>query len=88
MNQQSELPDTTTTKVMKVVDTGILEVMEALKNIIPNFTYFDSSPWTINGFDVSWSSSMLPAIATALAYIIPCILLGYFSLQLRELEAK
>jgi hypothetical protein len=88
MNQQSELPDTFSTRTMKLFDAGILEVMGALKNIIPNFTYFDSSPWTINGFDVSWSSSMLPAIATALAYIIPCILLGYFSLQLRELEAK
>jgi hypothetical protein len=30
----------------------------------------------------------LPSVLVTIAYLIPCILLGHFSLKLRELEAK
>lgn len=88
LNQQQDLPRNPTTITMDWIDDRVFDVLGAFRNFIPNFTYFDSSAYTINGFDVSWSASLLPALATTLAYILPCILLGYFSLQLRELEAK
>jgi hypothetical protein len=40
------------------------------------------------GFDVDFRAAILPSIAVALAYLIPCVLLGYFALKLRELESK
>jgi hypothetical protein len=88
LNQSQDLPRNPTTITMDWIDDRMFDILGAFRNFIPNFTYFDSSAYTINGFDVSWSASLLPAIATTLAYILPCILLGYFSLQLRELEAK
>lgn len=88
MNQQSELPDNIAFRMMKWVDARVFDFLTVVKNIIPNFQYFDTAAYSANGFDVSWDAALLPSIATFLAYIIPCILLGYFSLQLRELEAK
>jgi hypothetical protein len=56
--------------------------------VIPDFTYFDMTPYVANGFDVPWDASLLPSILTTIGFLIPCIILGYFSLQVRELEAK
>ena len=62
-----------------------------LHYVIPNFNYYDSTKYVANGFDVPWNTidaALLPGIATTVGYLIPCIVLGYFSLQVRELEAK
>ena len=40
------------------------------------------------GFDVDFRAAIVPSLAVALAYFIPCVLLGYFALKLRELESK
>ena len=48
----------------------------------------DMTPFVANGFDVPWNYSLLPAIATTAAFVLPCLILGYFCLQWRELEAK
>ncbi len=88
MNQQSPLPDNIGSRLIKIVDTGIFEILRQLRHIIPNFSYFNTTEYSANGFDVSWDAALLPGVCTALAYLIPCLLIGYFSLQLRELEAK
>jgi hypothetical protein len=88
MNQSQALPDNAGIAMMKWIDQRVFDLLGVLRNIIPNFSYFDTSAYSANGFDVSWNVALLPSVAIALAYIIPCILLGYFSLQLRELEAK
>ena len=41
-----------------------------------------------SGFDVSWSKALLPSVAVTVGYLIPCLLIGYFCLKLRELEQK
>jgi hypothetical protein len=46
------------------------------------------SPYVANGFDVPWSAALLPSLAMTLAYLLPCLLIGYYSLTLRELESK
>jgi hypothetical protein len=46
------------------------------------------SPYVANGFDVDWNAAMLPSIAVTLAYLVPCLIIGYYSLKLRELESK
>jgi ABC-type transport system involved in multi-copper enzyme maturation permease subunit len=91
MNVQSELPDSALRGVIEFLDPPILEGLNVLKHVIPNFNYFDSTKYVANGFDVPWATidaALLPGIATTLGYLIPCIVLGYFSLQVRELEAK
>lgn len=91
MNQQTELPENALTGAIKLLDPPILEGLDVLQHVIPNFSYYNSTKYVANGFDVPWSTidaALLPGIATALAYLLPCIVLGYFSLQVRELEAK
>ena len=88
MNVQSPLPENTATTVIKFIDTRVFDALLVLRNLIPNFTYFDMTPFVANGFDVPWNASLLPSILLTLGFLIPCVVLGYFSLQLRELEAK
>jgi hypothetical protein len=91
MNQMSPLPDNAGTHFIKMCDTWIFNGLGIVQNVIPNFTHYDTSVYVANGFDVPWSDAgpaLLPGILTTLGFFIPCVILGYFSLQLRELEAK
>lgn len=88
MNVQSDLPDNLGTDIIKFIDRRIFDTLVVLRNVIPDFTYFDMTPFVANGFDVPWNASLLPSILLTIGFLIPCIVIGYFSLQLRELEAK
>jgi hypothetical protein len=88
MNVQSALPDNVGTDIIKFIDRRIFDTLVVLRNVIPDFTYFDMTPYVANGFDVPWDASLLPSILTTIGFLIPCIIIGYFSLQVRELEAK
>lgn len=88
MNVQVALPEGVLTSSIQWIDQQMLQGLLMLQNIIPNFTYFDMTPYVANGFDVPWNNSMMPSIATTLAFVLPCLILGYFCLQWRELEAK
>lgn len=91
MNQQTPLPDNFGTQAIKYLDTGVFSLLAVVRNVIPDFTHFNMTEYVANGFDVPFSdagAAVLPSIMTALGYLIPCVVLGYFSLQLRELESK
>jgi hypothetical protein len=59
-----------------------------VQHLFPDFRTFDTIEYVANGFDVPWAEAMLPSIAVTLGYCVPWIVVGYFSLKLRELEAK
>ena len=62
---------------------------DTLSHIIPNFNHFTSTAeYVENGFDVPWNAGILPCVATTLAYLIPCVIIGLFTLKYRELESK
>lgn len=88
MNPKQELPDTLGTDVIESIDTFLLNLLWIVKHIVPNFGNFKLSTYVANGFDVPWSAGMLPGVAMTCAYVIPCLVIGYYSLSLRELEAK
>jgi hypothetical protein len=91
MNQMSPLPDNAATGFIKWCDTWIFNGLGIVQNVIPDFTHYDTSVYVANGFDVPWSDAgpaILPSLLTTLGFFIPCVILGYYSLQLRELEAK
>lgn len=90
MNQSTPLPDNLGVglTIIKTLDESVFNVLFLVKSIIPNFTPFNMNTYTANGFDVPWSGAMVPSILTTIGFIIPLIILGYFSLQLRELEHK
>lgn len=76
------------TGVIKGSDWVVEQGLFLVQQTFPNFTYFGMSPYVAKGFDVDFWAAMVPSIAVTLAYILPCILLGYYSLKLRELESK
>lgn len=88
MNPSTELPAGTLTSVINAVDHVFLSGIWLVRYLIPDFGVFNLSRYVSEGFDVGWSTGLLPAIAVTLAFILPCILIGYYSLRFRELEAK
>lgn len=91
MNVMTPLPENDATQVIQFLDAHIFNGLTIAEFIIPNFRHFDMTAFVANGFDVPWmdaGAAIVPSILTVLGYLIPCIVLGYFSLQLRELEAK
>ncbi|MEQ9406237.1 MAG: hypothetical protein RIK87_00870 [Fuerstiella sp.] len=71
------------------VDFAFKGVLQGASQIIPDFSVFsDASKYIENGFDVPWSSSVLPSIITFFGFLIPCVIIGAACLKFRELEAK
>jgi hypothetical protein len=75
-------------RVMKVTDQGVENGLWLVQQTFPNLTYFNMSPYVAKGFDVDFRAAILPAIAVTVAFLVPCVLLGYYALKLRELESK
>ena len=88
MNEQSPLPEGFLTTTIKFIDEMLVDCLWLVQHIIPDLSSFGMSPYVASGFDVPWAGAMLPALAITIGYFIPCLLIGYFSLSLRELEAK
>jgi hypothetical protein len=89
MNPTTPMPENLGTKIMMGLDAGVVNFLWLIYKILPNFDYFsESQQYLANGFDVRWDCSLSACIAVTLAYFFPCVLLGYFALRVRELEAK
>ncbi|MCA9049463.1 MAG: ABC transporter permease, partial [Planctomycetaceae bacterium] len=78
-----------TQQLVRSLDSGSIGVLKVASNVIPDFSVFSNAAAYIeNGFDVPWSSSVLPSIALFFGFLIPCVLIGSACLKFRELEAK
>lgn len=88
MNDTLELPDNIGVKIMQGIDNVMLGGLWLMQHLIPDLSSFVMSPYVANGFDVPWGLAMLRSLAVTIGYLVPCLLVGYYSLTLRELEAK
>lgn len=89
MNDTTELPEGPAFVVMEFFDWCLTGFLGLCKQVIPRLATFNNmSEYVANGFEVPWDSSLLPSLLIVLAYVPPCILLGYFALRIRELESK
>jgi hypothetical protein len=89
LNQTVDLDlSKTVTGTIKWTDWLSQQGVWLVQQTFPNFQYFGMSPYVAKGFDVDFRAAIVPSLAVALAYFIPCVLLGYFALKLRELESK
>jgi hypothetical protein len=88
MNDTTALPANPLTTSIQLFDHALQHLLWMVKFIIPDLRSFGMSDWIARGFDVPWGGVMLPSIAITVGYFLPCVLLGYFSLSMRELEAK
>ncbi len=88
LNPQVAIEDGPLKVLMQSVDMLLLNFIWLMHQIIPDFTAFNMSPYVANGFDVTWNTALAPSLMTTLAFAIPCLFIGSFSLKLRELESK
>ena len=88
MNQSSPLDESLSKRVIEKLDAGVYAMLYLAQNIIPDLRYFDAGFYTSTGFDVPWATCILPSLVVTLGFFIPAYIIGYFGLQVRELEAK
>ena len=89
MNPSTELPTGPAFVIMQWVDWTLELFVWSIRYYIPNCEHFKLMPeFVAKGFDVPWMESLLPAILVTVGFLIPCLFVGYFSLQSRELESK
>ncbi|MCY2962801.1 MAG: hypothetical protein NT069_03970 [Planctomycetota bacterium] len=88
ISPQIDVEDTTTQRIIKAVDNVELNALWGVKHLFPDFTQFDTTPYVANSFDVPWAEALLPNLATTIGFCVPWIIVGYFALKSRELEAK
>jgi hypothetical protein len=88
VNPTQPLPNNPAFSVMRVIDLVFLNFLWLCKQVIPNMKFFNMSEYVANGFDVPFEFSLLPSALVTLAFVIPCIMIGYFALRIRELESK
>lgn len=88
LNESSPLEDTLGKRVIETLDSGVYAMLYLAQYIIPDVRMFDGALYTANGFDVPFSACILPSVLITLGFFIPAYIIGYFGLQVRELEAK
>ncbi|MEZ6060187.1 MAG: hypothetical protein R3C19_07495 [Planctomycetaceae bacterium] len=76
-------------QVIGAFDSVFRGLLMGVSQIVPDFGVFsEASAYVENGFDVPWNSSVLPALAVLVGFLIPCVLAATAFLKFRELEAK
>lgn len=88
VNPMVKLEDSLPLKVIHAIDRVIINALWAIKNLFPDFKYFEMTEYVANGYDVPWAAAMLPSLALTAGYVLPWILVAYYCLKLRELESK
>jgi hypothetical protein len=89
MNPTQPLDEGILTTIVVIADDGIVHLMRQAEHIIPNFSHFARIlQFLPNGFDVDWTTTLFPAIAVTVGYLLPGVIIGYYCLKMRELEQK
>ncbi len=88
MSETGPLEETISKRVIETLDAGVYAMLYLAQYVIPDIRYFDGAVYTANGFDVPFDLCILPSVLITLGFFIPSYIIGYFGLQVRELEAK
>jgi hypothetical protein len=88
MNESTPLDDSLAKRMIEGMDGAVYGMLYIAQYMIPNIAYFDGAQYAANGFDVSWQGCLLPSLLITIGFLVPAYIIGYFGLQIRELEAK
>ena len=88
MGPGQDLPANPAFSVVKFFDWTLNNFLWLCKQVIPRLQYFNMPEFVANGFDVPLATSIMPSLLVTTAFIIPCVMMGYFALRNRELESK
>lgn len=94
VTKRSDLPDNMGTRVIKLVDQGANSMLYVTQMAVPDLRKFSTEAKDLQlgldisrGFDIPFYD-MVYRFLIVISYFIPMVVLGYFSLQLRELEHR
>ncbi len=88
INETLELPNGIGFTIMKGIDNVMFGGLWLMQHLIPDLSSFGMSSYVANGFDVPFEVAIGRSVAITIGYLVPCLLVGYYSLTLRELESK
>jgi hypothetical protein len=94
VTKASEMPDNLGAKAVEATDNAAFALLNVTRMILPDLRSFRTeADETQLGLDISRGFDIPPMamfyrFLTLLGYFVPLVVLGYFSLQLRELEHK
>ncbi len=83
-NLQRPLDPGIWTDLTKGVDGALQFILQGLTYVLPDLGVFNTGPLVANGFDIG-IGVLLVNLVTALGYVIPFTIAGYFFLQSREI---
>jgi hypothetical protein len=83
-----ELPANPAFRIVQFFDSLLTLFLWLCKQVIPRLQYFNMTEFVANGFDVPMDVSILPSLLVTAGFVLPCVMLGYFVLRVRELESK
>jgi ABC-type transport system involved in multi-copper enzyme maturation permease subunit len=86
MNMQTPLQEGFLNTAMQQVDKGLLQVLNALTYIVPDFSRLDFSQFVQFGYWIDGDRLMV-ATFLALSFCLGLIVFGYFNLKTREIAA-
>jgi ABC-type transport system involved in multi-copper enzyme maturation permease subunit len=72
--------------VIRFIDTFLLQVLRAMANLLPNFSWFNSVPYVAYGMNISMDAVLEHSLLAA-AYAVVALVVGYFFLKTREIAA-
>jgi len=70
------------------VDKWVLNWLSIMEYLIPDFRRFDGTPYLASGFDIPLSTRIIPSLLLVVGFLVPCVLIGTYTLMSRELESK
>jgi ABC-type transport system involved in multi-copper enzyme maturation permease subunit len=87
-NLMSPLEQTTTTRALLALDVVFRIFLRPLLLIIPDVSRFDLRNYVAEGFDIPFTSQLLPDnIVPLLGYVIPWLVLAFYLMRSREIAS-
>jgi len=71
---------------IKFIDLFLMSLMWAASQMLPDFSYFDTSDYVAHGFNIE-ANLLLQQTTAAMAFIAVLTIVGYFFLKTREIAA-
>lgn len=83
MNPVIDLPDNMATQSLMYLDKALNGLLFAFQAATPDFLAYNDTGYVSNGFDIS-NLLLLRHTISALAYIVPVLIIGHFCLKYRQ----
>jgi hypothetical protein len=78
--------NTVLVKIIKVIDGGLMHLLQAATYVLPDYTQFDTTEFVAAGFNI-FGALVAEQLSMAFVYFTVVTIVGYFFLKTREIAA-